>query len=184
MRKEISDFLVISVVLVAFIGVVIVGISLTVVPLKDMFSMFISCAYLTTCIFFLGDVIYSLGEKDELIWKRRDLLGMMVCVLGLPVCIGVISIGIFKSISSMLNWVILGLVLVFMILWFISQYLNCADEKDRTELHNTAHNGMLVVTFIGILQTDMPDNYLKILFVIMGCGLLIIQEVFQNKKIN
>ena len=157
---------------------------MTAVLPENMFAMFISYAYLATCIFFLGDIIYSLGEKDELIWKRRDLLGMMVCVLGIPVCIGVISIGMFKSIPSMLNWGILGLIFGGTILWTILQYLNCNDEKARTELCNTAHNGMLIVTMIGILQTDMPDNYFKVLFVIMGCGLLIIQEVFQNKKIN
>ena len=38
----------------------------------------------------------------------------------------------------------------FVIVWLISQYLG-DDEKTRTELHNTAHNGMLVVTLIGIL---------------------------------
>lgn len=52
MRKAIFDFIIISVVMVAFIGLVIVGIFLTEIQMKDTFSVFISCIYLATCIFF------------------------------------------------------------------------------------------------------------------------------------
>ena len=184
MRNAIFDFIIISVVMVAFIGLVIVGIFLTEIQMKDTFSVFISCIYLATCIFFLFDIIYSLEEEIDFVWKRRNFCGMVECVLGIPVCIGVIASGWFKSISSMINWVILGLILVFMVSWIIYQGLRCNDAISRNELQNTVKKGMSVVTFIGILQTAMPDNYLKILFVIMGCVLLILQEVFQNKKIN
>lgn len=63
MRKEISDFLVISVVLVAFIGVVIIGILLTAVLSENMFGMFISYVYLATYIFFLVISYIRLGKK-------------------------------------------------------------------------------------------------------------------------
>lgn len=70
--------------------------------------------------FFLFDIIYSLEEEIDFVWKRRNFCGMVVCVLGIPVCIGVIASGGFKSISSMLNWVILGLILV---LWYLGLYI-------------------------------------------------------------
>lgn len=63
MRKAIFDFIIISVVMVAFIGLVIVGIFLTEIQMKDTFSVFISCIYLATCIFFFLILYIHLKRK-------------------------------------------------------------------------------------------------------------------------
>ena len=184
MRKEISDFLVISLVLVAFVNLVIIVIQFTVLQLEDGFSMFIVWAYFATAIFFLGDSIYLLGKKTDLIWKRRDWVGMLVCVVGVPVCSTWIVLGSLLQFNhEILNCFTLGAIMLSMILWTKYHYVYCDTQEALKELCNTIRRVVLAVTMLGILQTDMPDDYLKLLFVIIGCGSLVIEEIFQNKKL-
>lgn len=184
MTKQVSDCIVISLVLIAFIALVIFIIPLTIMQLEDGFSMFIMWAYFATGVFFLGDSIYSLGKKTDLIWTRRDWVGMLVCVVGVPVCSTWIVLGVLLQFNhEILNCFTLGAIMLSMIFWTNYHYVHCDTQEALKELCNTIRRVVLAVTMLGILQTDMPDDYLKLLFVIIGCGSLVIEEIFQNKKL-
>ena len=63
MTKQVSDCIVISLVLIAFILLVIFIIPLTIMQLEDGFSMFIMWTYFATGVFFLVIVYIHLARK-------------------------------------------------------------------------------------------------------------------------
>lgn len=107
-----------------------------------------------------------------------------MCVVGVPVCSTWIVLGALLQFNhEILKCFILGVIMLSMILWTKYHYVHCDTQESLKELCNTIRKVVLAVTMLGILQTDMPDDYLKLLFVIIGCGSLIIEEIFQNKKL-
>ncbi|MCD8083930.1 MAG: hypothetical protein LUE86_10580 [Clostridiales bacterium] len=128
--------------------------------------------YLICYFFFLCYMILSeFGITHQLVWCRRDLWGLLLWTVSISVILPCV-VAYFNSDNEESNDVIIWIIVLLTIttvIWFgIHAALTQNKPAARQELLTTAHRMATLITLIGISQTELPDENLKILFGVMG----------------
>lgn len=171
----------VSCILYSIMGGVLILLVVVVCMLNtpEIDTKFVAVAYI---ISLLALVVYALCSAIKgvaiSIWKRNDILGLLMCTSIAPVLIIGILGGLFKWSLQVIEVSIIVLLIIFSIIWFGFKL-----KKHKDSFAELEKNVQIMTTFIALISlalTDISNFFLRVLFLVIGFGYTIMACVLQN----
>ncbi len=179
MYKEITGKLscILCIAAIIMLGILAVLVGITSTASID--AIFVVIAYIISVIVFNAYVLYSERKRVSVpIWYRNDMLGLLMCTNVTSILISGLLGVLLKWSLRVLETSIIILLIIFSIIWFgfkIKKYKESFAEFEKNVQIMTTF-----ITLISIALTDIPNPFLRVLFIVIGFGYTIIECVLQN----
>ena len=178
--KKISRIFDIILYSIGLISIVMLIITILLLPLENIDAKVVVIEYLLSafiCILYL--LIFKIKASVEYIWRRNDIFGLITCTLCVPILVSCLFCIIMRWGVVQIEVSIMILSVASTIAWFIIKYKR--NKSTINQLYKTIQIMTTFVTLVGIALTDIPNIFLRGLFILIGGMYMVIECVFQNK---